>query len=102
MTRRAGLMEKYRQQMKSYKKMKMKVDNTPYFNEGEELFCANVKDPDTKYKAEVVATEKRGRRTIITSVSCPYCGSDMHWSKNWEAFACKNHEKTQFFELVRE
>lgn len=102
MTRRQGLMEKYRQQMKQYKKMKMKVDVTPYYNEDEEIYIANVKDPDTKFKAVIVSTEKRGRRTVITSIACPYCGEPMKWSNNWDAFACRNHPKTQFFEVIKQ
>jgi len=102
MGRRQTMQEKYKIQMKAYRKKKMKVDNTPFLPASEKVFVMNTLDPTDKIKAEVLKTKEKDHRLTITSLACPKCGEPMSWDSKWEAFTCMKHEKKAIFEIVKE
>jgi len=102
MGRRQTMQEKYKQQMKAYRKKKMKTDNTPYLppDGAEEVFVMNSLNPEEKLKAKVLKTKEKQHRLIITSLACPVCGEGMTWDNKWEAFVCTKHGKKAIYEIV--
>ena len=102
MGRRQTMQEKYKIQMKAYRKKKMKVDNTPFLPASEKVYVMNTLDPTDKIKAEVLKTKEKDHRLTITSLACPKCGEPMSWDSKWEAFTCMKHEKKAIFEIVKE
>ncbi|MEF8848400.1 MAG: hypothetical protein V5A68_04625 [Candidatus Thermoplasmatota archaeon] len=100
MGRRQTMQEKFKQQMKSYRKKKMKTDNTPYLPPSGEVYVMNSLDPKKKMKAEVLKTRTKQHRELITKLACPECGEPMSWDKNWEAFICTKHGKKAIYEIV--
>jgi hypothetical protein len=95
-------MDKYKAQMKALKKMRSRVDNTPYYD-GEPVFLMDSKNPVEKIPAQILKTVIRSRREIITSIACPLCAKPMFWDKAWEAFKCTNpiHGRSKIYEVVR-
>ena len=53
MGRRQTMQEKFKQQMKAYRKKKMKVDNTPFLPNSGNVYVMNSLNPTEKIKAEV-------------------------------------------------
>lgn len=102
MGRRQTMQEKYKIQMKAYRKKKMKVDNTPFLPPSEKVYVMNSLDPTDKIQAEVLKTKEKDHRLTITSLACPKCGEPMSWDAKWEAFTCLKHEKKAIFEIVKE
>jgi len=102
MGRRQTMMEKYKQQMKAYRKKKMKLDHTPFLPPTGNVFVMDSLDPTKKVKAEVLKTRTKQRRQIIESLACPVCASPMEWDKAWEAFICVKHGKKAIYEIVEE
>jgi len=102
MGRRQTMQEKYKQQMKAYRKKKMKTDNTPYLPQSGvgEVYVMNSLNPDEKFKVEVVKTKEKQHREIIASLACPVCGKGMSWDTKWEAFVCTKHGKKAIYEIV--
>jgi len=100
MGRRQTMMEKYKQQMKAYRKKKMKLDNTPFLPPDGAVYVMNSLDPTKKIKAEVVKTQTKQHREIIESLACPVCGAPMGWDRAWEAFICVKHGKKAIYEIV--
>ncbi len=100
MGRRQTMQEKYKQQMKAYRKKKMKVDNTPFLPPDGTVHVMNSLNPTTKMKAEVLKTKTKQHREIITSLACPECGNAMKWDSKWEAFICQKHGKKAIYEIV--
>ena len=100
MGRRQTMMEKYKQQMKAYRKKRMMADNTPFLPENGIVYVMNSLDPTKKIKAEVVKTKTKQHREIIESLACPECGNPMKWDGNWEAFVCLKHGKKAIYEMV--
>jgi hypothetical protein len=102
MGRRQTMQEKYKQQMKAYRKKKMKTDNTPYLppDGAEKVYVMNSLNPEEKLEAEVLKTKEKQHRLIITSLACPVCGKGMSWDNKWEAFVCTKHGKKAIYEIV--
>jgi hypothetical protein len=94
------MMEQYKQQMKAYRKKKMKKDNTPYLPPDEKIYVMNSLDPMKKIEAKVLKTCTKQHREIIENLACPVCGSAMEWDKIWEAFICEKHGKKAIYEIV--
>ncbi|MDG6218837.1 MAG: hypothetical protein QCI00_05310 [Candidatus Thermoplasmatota archaeon] len=94
------MQEKFKQQMKAYRKKKMKTDNTPFLPPEEVVYVMNSLNPEEKLKAEVLKTTEKQHRQIITSLACPVCGSAMSWDNKWEAFICNKHGKKAIYEIV--
>jgi tRNA(Ile2) C34 agmatinyltransferase TiaS len=101
MGRRQTMMEKYKQQMKAYRKKKMKPDNTPFLPPDGNVYVMNSLDPTKKRKATVLKTQVKQHRKIIESLACPVCGNPMEWDKAWEAFRCLKHGEKAIYELVK-
>lgn len=100
MGRRQTMQEKFKQQMKAYRKKKMKVDNTPFLPPDGNVYVMNSLDPVKKVKAEVVKTKTKQHRDVIVSLACPECGNEMNWDSKWEAFICQKHGKKAIYEVV--
>ena len=100
MGRRQTMQEKYKQQMKAYKKKRMKQDNTPFLPPSGEVYVMDSLNPTEKLKAEVVNTRTKQHRKIITQLACPVCNNPMDWDSNWEAFVCEKHGKKGIYEMV--
>lgn len=100
MGRRQTMQEKFKQQMKAYRKKKMKKDNTPFLPPEEIVYVMNSLNPEEKIKAEVLKTTEKQHRKIITSLACPVCGTGMSWDNKWEAFICTKHGKKAIYEIV--
>jgi len=100
MGRRQTMMEKYKQQMKAYRKKRMKLDNTPFLPPSGSVYVMDSLDATKKVKAEVLKTVIKQHREIITSLACPICANPMSWDSKWEAFICVKHGKKSIFEMV--
>lgn len=100
MGRRQTMQEKYKIQMKAYRKKKMKVDNTPFLPSDGNVYVMDSLNPTEKKKVEVLKTVEKQHRHIITSLACPECGNAMRWDSNWEAFTCTKHGKKGIYEIV--
>jgi len=100
MGRRQTMQEKFKQQMKAYRKKKMKQDNTPFLPPSGEVYVMNSLNPTKKMKVDVVNTKTKQHREIITQLACPVCGNPMDWDSNWEAFVCQKHGKKGIYEIV--
>jgi len=102
MGRRQTMMEKYKQQMKAYRKKRMKLDNTPFLPTDGIVYVMDSLNPTKKFKAEVVKTRTKQHREIIEQLACPECGNPMEWDSHWEGFICMKHGKKAIYELVNE
>ena len=102
MGRRQTMMEKYKQQMKAYRKKRMKLDNTPFLPPEGDVYVMNSLDPTKKMKAEVLKTRTKQHREVIDSLACPVCGNAMEWDRAWEAFICVKHGEKAIYEIVNE
>lgn len=100
MGRRQTMMEKYKMQMKAYRKKRMKTDNTPYLPPDGNVFVMDSLDPEKKIKCEVLKTRERSQRKVVEKLACPVCGNEMSWDSNWEAFTCSKHGKRAIYELI--
>ncbi|UCD13230.1 MAG: hypothetical protein JSW60_06640 [Thermoplasmatales archaeon] len=100
MARRQTMMEKYKQQMKAYRKKRGKMDNTPFLPLGGVVYLMDSLNPDKKIKAEVLKTRLKNHREIIESLACPECENAMSWDSKWEAFTCEKHGKRAIYEIV--
>ncbi len=100
MGRRQTMQEKFKQQMKAFRKKKMKQDNTPFLPPSGNVYVMDSLNPTKKLKAEVVKTKTKQHREIITQLACPVCGNPMDWDSNWEAFICQKHGKKGIYEMV--
>ena len=100
MGRRQTMQEKYKQQMKAYRKKRMKVDNTPFLPPDGVVYVMNSLNPTETLKAEVLKTQERQHREVIVSLACPECGNPMEWDSKWEAFICMKHGKKAIYEIV--
>jgi hypothetical protein len=100
MGRRQTMMEKYKIQMKAYRKKRMKNDSTPYLPLDGIVYVINSLDPGKKIQTQVVKTTVRSQRKIIETLTCPECKNEMLWDDNWEAFICTKHGKKAIYELV--
>ena len=102
MGRRQTMMEKYKQQMKAYRKKRMKIDNTPFVPPSGNVYVMDSLNPTKKLKAEVLKTRTKQHRDIIDSLACPVCNNPMEWDSKWEAFICEKHGKKAIYEMVDE
>ena len=102
MGRRQTMMEKYKQQMKAYRKKRMKQDSTPFLPPNGNVYVMDSLDATQKLKAEVLKTKVKQHRSIIESLACPVCNNPMTWDSNWEAFICVKHGKKAIYEIVDE
>jgi hypothetical protein len=102
MGRRQTMMEKYKQQMKAYRKKRMKLDSTPFISVDGNVYVMDSLDPTKKIKAEVLKKRTKQHRDIIESLACPVCGNPMEWDGAWEAFICVKHGKKAIYEIVKE
>ena len=100
MGRRQTMMEKYKQQMKAYRKQKMKTDSTPFLPPDGNVYVMDCMDAEKKVKAEVLKTKTKQHREVIESLACPVCGNPMSWDSRWEAFICEKHGKKAIYEMV--
>jgi len=100
MGRRQTMMEKYKQQMKAYRKQKMKSDNTPFLPPDGVVYVMDCMNAEKKVKAEVLKTRTKQHREVIESLACPVCGNAMVWDSKWEAFICERHGKKAIYEMV--
>jgi hypothetical protein len=100
MGQKRTMMEQYKQQMKAYRKKKMKKDNTPYLPPDKKIYVMNSLNPKKKMEAEVLKTFTKQHREIIEILACPICESPMEWDNIWEAFICKKHGKKAIYEIV--
>ena len=102
MGRRQTMMEKYKQQMKAYRKKRMKADNTPFLPADENVYVMDTLNPSKKIRAEVVKKRVKNHRTVIESLACPICGNPMTWDSFWEAFTCIKHGDKAIYEIIRQ
>ena len=102
MGRRQTMMEKYKQQMKAYRKKRMMQDNTPFLPPDGNVYVMNSLEATKKVKADVLKTRTKQHRDIIESLACPVCGNAMTWDSKWEAFICVKHGKKAIYEIVDE
>ena len=100
MGRRQTMMEKYKMQMKAYRKKRGKIDTTPFMPPDGIVYVMDSMNPEKKIRAEVVKTRQRSHREVIESLACPECGNPMSWDSNWEAFICEKHGKRAIYEVV--
>jgi len=100
MGRRQTMMEKYKQQMKAYRKKRMIQDSTPFLPLNGNVYVMDSLDATKKFKAEVLKTRTKQHREIIDSLACPVCGNPMEWDSRWEGFICMKHGKKAIYELV--
>lgn len=100
MGRRQTMMEKYKQQMKAYRKKRMQHDTIPYVPPDREVYVMDSMNPKKKIKAEILKIKVKSHREIIDSLACPVCGNPMKWDSNWEAFTCEKHGKKAIYEIV--
>ena len=100
MGQRQTMMEKYKQQMKAYRKKRGKINNTPFLPSSGDIYIMNSLDPDKKIKAEVLKTKMKSHRVIVESLACPECKNPMSWDSKWEAFICEKHGKRIIYEIV--
>lgn len=100
MGRRQTMMEKYKQQMKAYRKKRGKIDSTPFLPSDGIVYVMNSLNPDKKIKADVLKTRIKNHREVIESLACPECGNAMSWDSKWEAFTCEKHGKKSIYEIV--
>jgi len=100
MGRRQTMMEKYKQQMKAYRKKRMKHDNTPFLPPDKIVYVMDSLNPTKKIKAEVIKTKTKQHREIIESLACPVCGNPMTWDSKWEGFVCVKHGDKAIFEII--
>jgi len=102
MGRRQTMMEKYKQQMKAYRRKRTMQDNTPFLPISKIVYVMDSLDATKKMKAEVLKTRTKQHREIIESLACPVCANPMEWDLRWEAFICEKHGKKAIYELVTE
>lgn len=100
MGRRQTMQEKYKQQMKAYRKKKMKLDSTPFLPPDGNVYVMDSLNPTEKLKAEVIKKRTKQHREVIVSLACPVCGNPMDWNDAWEGFICEKHGKKAIFEIV--
>jgi hypothetical protein len=100
MGRRQTMMEKYKIQMKAYRKKRMKNDITPFLPPDGIVYVIDSLDPGKKIQVQVVKTTVRSQRNIIESLACPECKNEMLWDDKWEAFTCTKHGKKAIYELA--
>lgn len=101
MGRRQTMMEKYKLQMKAYKKKRMKEDNTPFLPLNGKVYVMDSMNPKKKIQCEVVKTKTKAQREVIESIACPVCTNPMTWDSAWEAFTCTKHGKRAIYEIVK-
>jgi len=94
------MMEKYKIQMKAYRKKRMKNDSTPYLPPDSQVYVIDSLNPGKKILAQVVKTTVKSQRKVIETLACPECKNEMYWDDNWEAFTCTKHGKKAIYELV--
>jgi hypothetical protein len=63
------MMEKYKQQMKAYRKKRMKLDNTPFLTPDGNVYVMDSLDPTKKIKVEVLKKRTKQHRDIIESLA---------------------------------
>jgi len=102
MGRRQTMMEKFKQQMKAYRKKRMVQDSTPFLPLDGNVYVMDSLDATKKMKAEVLKTRTKQHRQIIESLACPVCNNPMEWDSNWEGFVCLKHGKKAIYEMVNE
>ena len=102
MGRRQTMMEKYKQQMKAYRKKRMVQNSTPYLPIDGNVYVMDSLDATKKLKAEVLKTRTKQHRSIIESLACPVCSNAMVWDSRWEAFICEKHGKKAIYEIINE
>ena len=68
MGRRQTMMEKYKQQMKAYRKKRMKLDNTPFLPSDGNVYVMDSLNPKKKLRAEVIKTRTKQHREIIETI----------------------------------
>ena len=100
MGRRQTMQEKFKQQMKAYRKKRMIQDSTPFLPLSGNVYVMDSLDPTKKLKVEVLKTRTKQHREIIDSLACPVCGNPMEWDSRWEGFICVKHGKKAIYELV--
>ena len=100
MGRRQTMMEKYKQQMKAYRKKRMMQNNTPFLPPSGVVYVMDSLDATKKMKAEVLKTKTKQHREIIETLACPICGNPMEWDPHWEGFICMKHGKKAIYEIV--
>jgi hypothetical protein len=94
------MMEKYKIQMKAYRKKRMKSDSTPFLPLDGLVYVIDSLDPGKKIPVQVVKTVVKNQRKVIEGLACPICKNEMTWDDNWEAFTCLKHGKKAIYELV--
>ena len=100
MGRRQTMQEKFKQQMKAYRKQRMKIDSTPFLPPDGNVYVMDSLDATKKLKAEVLKTKTKQHRQVILSLACPVCANAMEWDGKWEAFICQKHGKKAIYETV--
>ncbi len=100
MGRRQTMQEKFKQQMKAYRKKRMKVDNTPFSPSEGTVYVMDTLNPTEKIKAEILKKSVKQHREIITHLACPICSNSMDWDGKWEAFICLKHGKKAIYEIT--
>jgi len=101
MGRRQTMMEKYKLQMKAYRKKRMKDDTTPFLPPDGNVYVMDSLNPTKKIKTEVLKTKMKAQREVIEHLACPVCGNPMEWDSAWEAFICTKHGKKAIYEIVK-
>jgi hypothetical protein len=96
------MMEKYKQQMKAYRRKRMAQDNTPFLPSEGNVFVMDSLNPTKKMKAEILKTRVKNHRVIVDKLACPVCGNSMDWDSKWEAFICTKHGKKGIYEIINE
>jgi len=99
MGRRQTMMEKFKIQMKAYRKKRMKSDSTPFLPLDGIVYVIDSLDPGKKIQVKVAKTATRNQRKVIETLTCPICSNEMTWDDHWEAFICSKHGKRAIYEL---
>ena len=102
MGRRQTMQEKFKQQMKAYRKKRMKLDSTPFLPPNGTVYVMDSLNPTNKLKADVLKTRTKQHREVITNLACPVCQNPMSWNGVWEGFVCEKHGKKAIYEIVDE
>lgn len=94
-------MERYKIQMKAFKKSRLKINNTPFLPRDGKVMVMDTLDPGRKIPVKVLRTATKSQRLIIKALACPVCKNHMFWDGNWEAFTCEKHGTKAIYEVVK-
>jgi len=103
-----SFMDKYKIQLKTYRKFKrQKVDLRTFprcSSLSTEVAVMDSLDPVKRIRAKIAEIGRFGRQGyshVVTKIKCPECGNILEVDKKWLAFICTNHDKKRIWEVVQ-